>query len=236
MTKKLVFDSGPVISLTINNLLWLLTPLKAQLRGDFYITSTVRKELIDQPLHTKKYKFEALQVLPYITNDIIKVIDKEEINKKALALLDIANTCFEAKGSWVKNVHYAEMQTIAAAIALEADAVVIDERVTRMLIENPRKLAKSLEKRLHTPIRVNEANINLLREKTKGIRFIRSAELVTVAYELGLLNTYIVEKEKTEIPELNKALLEGVLWALKLNGCAISIEEIEDLIRIETKR
>ena len=63
--KCLVFDSGPIISLTTNNLLWILEPLKNKFKGRFVITEGVRKELIDKPLTTKKFKFEALHCLLY---------------------------------------------------------------------------------------------------------------------------------------------------------------------------
>ena len=55
--KSLVFDAGPIITLTMNNLLWLLNPLKNNFKGEFYLSAAVKEELIDRPLQTKKYKF-----------------------------------------------------------------------------------------------------------------------------------------------------------------------------------
>ena len=55
-------------------------------------------------------------------------------------------------------------------------------------------------------------------------------ELVTVAYELGILDSYI-----TKIPDARKNLLEGVLWGVKLNGCAVSKDEIEQIVNLESK-
>ncbi|KHO51294.1 MAG: hypothetical protein QT04_C0044G0003 [archaeon GW2011_AR11] len=57
--KALVFDSGPIISLTLNGLLWMLRPLKQRFKGDFCITKAVYGEIISYPLHTKKFKLEA---------------------------------------------------------------------------------------------------------------------------------------------------------------------------------
>ena len=56
--KALVFDAGPIITLTMNNLLWLLEQLKSQFNGEFFICPAVRRELVDKPLQTKKYKFQ----------------------------------------------------------------------------------------------------------------------------------------------------------------------------------
>ena len=41
--KSLVFDTGSVISLVMNNLLWTLKPLKKQYGGDFFIPKGVKK-------------------------------------------------------------------------------------------------------------------------------------------------------------------------------------------------
>ena len=60
--KSLIFDAGPIISLATNNLLWILEPLKNKFDGKFYLTDAVKRELVDRPLETKKFKFEAIQV------------------------------------------------------------------------------------------------------------------------------------------------------------------------------
>ena len=59
--KALVFDSGPIINLALNNMLWILKPLKEKFKGDFYITESVKRECIDRPLTSKKFKYEALE-------------------------------------------------------------------------------------------------------------------------------------------------------------------------------
>ena len=60
--KSLVFDAGPVISLATNSLLFILEPLKKEFNGKFYITESVKSELVDRPFEIKKFKFEAIQV------------------------------------------------------------------------------------------------------------------------------------------------------------------------------
>ena len=53
--KSLVFDSGPIISLATNNLLWVLEPLKNKFNGKFFITQAVKGEIVERPLETKKF-------------------------------------------------------------------------------------------------------------------------------------------------------------------------------------
>ncbi|HIG96306.1 TPA: hypothetical protein HA249_05470, partial [Candidatus Woesearchaeota archaeon] len=90
----IIFDTGPIISLTTNNLLWLLEPMKKKFGGEFYITPSVKKELVDVPLETKKFKFEALQVLDMIERGVLKIVDQKAVKDEGYKLMQIANQCF----------------------------------------------------------------------------------------------------------------------------------------------
>jgi len=228
--KSLIFDAGPIISLATNNLLWILEPLKNKFDGKFYLTDAVKRELVDRPLETKKFKFEAIQVEKLIENGVLEVMDNNFIRENTPKLLDIANEIFKAYSHYMSIVHYAEISVIVAAINLNADAIVLDEKTTRFLIENPKMIIEILKKTLHTPISINESNLKEFKNIVRDIRTIRSIELVTMAYEHGLLDSYVAK-----IPDARKNLLESVLWGVKLNGCAVSKDEIEQIVRIETK-
>jgi len=226
----IVFDTGPIISLTTNNLLGLLNSLREHYKGNFYITNSIRGELIERPLRSKRFKFEALQVLRCINANVIEVFKSQELRKKTFHLLDIANKCFSARGNFMQIVHFAEISGVAASLLTDAEAFVVDERNTRLLIEDPERLKSILCKRLHTSISINKDNLSEFRKMTKNLRLIRSVELVTVAYELGLLDKYLVK-----VPNPRKTLLEGVLWGVKLNGCSVSDREIDAIVKMEVK-
>ena len=228
--KSLVFDSGPIISLATNNLLWVLEPLKNKFNGKFFITQAVKGEIVERPLETKKFKFEAIQVEKLIEEGILEVADNRFIHEKTLRMLSTANEIFKAYDNYMKIVHLAEISVIAASISLNSGAIVIDEKTTRYLIEEPKFIAEILRKTLHTPISVNESNLKDFRNSAIGIKAIRSVELVTIAYEQGMLDKYI-----TSIPDARKSLLEGLLWGLKLNGCAVSREEIGQILKLEMR-
>lgn len=226
--KSIVFDTGPVISLTMNNLLWLLEPLKERFGGEFYISKTVKEELTDKPLSTKKFKFEALQTLQYIKKGILNVIDNDNTRKLTSKLLELANNSFKARGNWIRIVHYGEIESLASAILLNSKALVIDERTTRTLLEDPQTLIKILQSKLHTRIFVNEKNLIEFKKETKDIKVIRSVELITVAFELGLLNRYL-----PDISNPRENLLDAALWGAKFYGCAVSNKEIKEIIKLE---
>lgn len=229
-TKSIVFDTGPIISLATNNLLWILEPLEKDFGGDFLMPPGVRKELIDNPLRSKRFKFEAMQVLDLVNSKILKIVDDSSLNSEIEELMDIANHIFKAKGNWMQLVHYGEIGAVAVAIMMGSSAMVIDERTTRMLVEDPVTLKKMIEKKLHTGIELDKEKLKEFTRRTSGIRMIRSTELAAIAYEKGLLDKFM-----PNIPQPRKELLDGVLWGIKLNGCSISEMEIDRIIKMETK-
>ena len=228
--KSLIFDAGPIISLATNNLLGILEPLKKKFNGNFYITEGVKRELVDKPFEIRKFKFEAIQVEKLIEDGILEIYANDFVKNNTTKLLDTANQIFRAYNNYMKIVQYGEMSVVAAAKDLNAVAIVVDEKTTRFLIENPKLLVKLLSRTLHTNIEVNESNLKDFRNFTEGMKTIRSVELCAVAYEQGMLDMYV-----TKMPDAKKNLLESVLWGVKLNGCAVSQEEIDDLIKMQFK-
>lgn len=65
----------------------------------------------------------------------------------------------------------------------------------------------------------------------------RSFELGIIAYESGFLDKYMLKEEEKlkEIENINKSVLEGVLWAIKLAGCSVRGEDIDEVLHLEIK-
>jgi predicted nucleic acid-binding protein len=229
--KSLIFDTGPMISLATNSLLWILEPLRKKFGGEFYITPGVKKELIDVPIASKKFKFEALQVLSHMKKGTIKLTDTKQIRTTAAKFMSLVNESFQARGSWLKIIHLGEVEAVAAAIHLNAQAIVVDERTLRLVIEDPEGLKRMLEKKLHTKIRVNQKNLIEIAKMTKRMKLIRSIELGIIAYELGLLDDLL-----PSLPNPKKELLQGMLWGMKIRGAAISQMELDTLVDLELRR
>lgn len=223
MIKTLVFDSGAIISLALNSILWILDPLKHRFQGEFLITPKVRDELIDKPMKTKKFKLEAIQVNEYLSKQILEEVEeKKELIDMTERLLFYANNSFQAWGNYMKIVHEAEMESLALAKIKEAQALVVDERNTRMLVEDADTLVMILKRKLHTNIKVDRANLRKFQQMVEGVKIIRSVELVTIGHKLGLFDKYKIEKRE---------LLDALLWGVKLNGCSVSEHEIKQVVR-----
>ena len=226
MEGAIIFDASTLISLSMNGLLGELRKLKEIFKGKFIITEEVKYEVIDRPINVKKFELEALRVKELLDNKIIEMpeslgINSEEIKSEKEKIMNVANKMFVGNQGEVKLIHSGEASCLALSrILLDKKiphVIAIDERTTRMLSEKPEKLRELLEKKMHTKIKLAKSNFKYFR----GFRFIRSSELMYVAWKKGLL----------EIKN-GKKVLEAVLWAVKFKGCAISEEDINEIIRI----
>ncbi|MCD4771153.1 hypothetical protein K8R30_01920 [archaeon] len=222
--KYLVFDAGPIISLTLNGMLPVIEKLKKVFGGEFILTPDVRREIVERPMKIKKFKLEALQVTDLIEKGIFKlsgdIVSDQKLGKEMKKVLKNANGVLKstATGEKIKIIHDGEASCLAFVNLCKADAViVIDERTTRMLTEAPENLETMMERKLHTPL---DPNLSLL-EGMKNFKFIRSAELLYIAYKKDLIG---VKKEKE--------LLDALLYGVKFKGCAISSGEIEEMKRL----
>lgn len=234
--KAIVFDSGPIISLSLNNLLWILEKLKAKYNGYFLISPKVKEELVDVPItRTRRYILEGLNVLNLILKGIINIgnYDFKDLYEK---IDHFANKIFSSGDAYINIIHSGEIETLCLCLKAKAEAIVIDERNTRLLIEDPIKLKERLERKLHRRIKVDEYRLKELKELFKNIKVIRSAELVSVAYELNIFKEYYVSEIKEFDENFDYDLLKGLLWGVKLKGCSISEEEINRIIEKVIKK
>ncbi|HLP79858.1 MAG TPA: hypothetical protein VK158_04445, partial [Acidobacteriota bacterium] len=210
--RVLVFDTGPIITLTMNGLLSMLPKLKQLFAGDFLITKAVQQELIERPLQTKSHKLEAFHVQPFIETNVLSVTDSAKVQLKKQELAALANNTFFAYGNPIQIVHEGELECLALLLTMGGTTLVVDERTTRYLIETPSKVADRMEFKLHTKVTIDKNNYEKLKSMLAGLRTIRSVELLLVAFEQGLFSD---ELNKTQqIPQNKKQYFEGLVWGL----------------------
>ncbi|MBW2992561.1 hypothetical protein KY345_05060, partial [Candidatus Woesearchaeota archaeon] len=147
-------------------------------------------------------------------------VDENELDKKTQEVRETANNTFFSKGKAIKMIDSGEASCLALSRILNEkkinNVVAVDERTLRMLGEKPENLQKLLQGKLHTNITYNKENFKFF----KGFKFIRSAELIYVAYKKGLI--------KLKDP----LVLDALLWAVKFKGCSISKDEIDEIKRL----
>ncbi|MBS3127164.1 hypothetical protein J4228_03295 [Candidatus Woesearchaeota archaeon] len=223
MTKILFFDAGPIISLVMARVSWILPELKKKYGGKFYITPAVKKEVIERPLQVKRFEFEALQVLKLIRDGVLEVY-QDVPQQKVSSLIALANNSFKVKDKGVDIIQSGEMESVACALQTDAEAVVMDERTLRLFIENNKEMQKLLEMRFKKKVVSDVSKMTQFSKALKDVTIIRSIELVGISYRLGLLDPYIPDQK-----DGREVLLDAVLWAAKYNGCAVHDHEIEEI-------
>jgi len=219
--KYLIFDSGPLINFSMNGILNLLEKLKEEFNGEFIITKEVKKEIIDRPKTIPRFKLGALKLEQLYNKGVFKLADineneVNELKKIRENLMNSANSMFKTKKRSVHLIDKGE----AAALALsqimkrktnskENIPLVVDERTTRMLCENPERLKKLMEKKLHAGIQADSGIYKLF----NGFKIIRSTELAYIAHKRNLLNMK------------DQKIFEATIYGLKFKGCSISEKE-----------
>lgn len=219
--KVLILDAGPLINLSMNGLLNIFEKIKSP-SLNIIITSHVHQEVVNHPLNIPRFELGALKIKELIDKKIIQFpeeigINISELEQETQNLLRIANSAIITNGKNIEVVSIAETSCLALSSILTKkgiqNIIAIDERTTRVLFEKPENLKELMSHKLHRKINLN---LNEIKNFNK-FKFIRSSELVYVAYKKGFVNLN------------DKRALEALLYATKYKGCAISWEEIDQL-------
>lgn len=220
--KVLIFDSGTLINLSMNGLLEVLEKLKTSFNGKYIITRAVKREIVDRPSKIDKYELGALRIQDLLDRKIIEMpdsigLDDLVIEKRTAELLDMANHFMQVKDNWIDIVSEAEVSCLAVSEELNRrdveNIIAIDERTLRLLCEGPENLERIMSAKIHQRVQMVSTNYNIF----SNFRFIRSSEIVYVAYKKGAFDL------------TGKNVLEALLYATKYKGAAISFEEINAL-------
>lgn len=230
--RAMVFDSSTLISLSTNSLLWTLPLLKKKFNGEMFITESVKNEVINVPLKSKRFKLEAMQLLSLIADGTIKIYKSDELRLKSQRILDIMNATYIARDHYIKIVQKAEVESLILAAMLDC-AFVVDERTIRLFVEDYKSLANIFSEKLHDEIKISEKNLGLFMKEVHKVPIIRSVELMVIAYKQGIMNTYLNPDETKIINiDLRRTLLDGILWGLRLRGCSVSSNEINEILAL----
>ena len=221
--KAIIFDAGTIINFAMNGLLEEFRGLKKIFNGKFLITQEVKKEIIDKPLTIKRFMLEALKIKELLDEKILEMpfdigIDDNEVAKITEEVKNSANNLFYARGNTIKIIASGEASCIALSKILREkgveNVIAVDERTIRVLVEKPENLESLLTKKMHMKVQAKTGDFKKYNQK-----FIRSAELIYVAYKKGIV----------KLKNHNIQILDALLYALKFNGCSISDDEIREI-------
>ena len=223
--KALIFDSGTLITLSMNCMLDIVRELKKGFDGKFLITKEVKYEIVDRPLNIKKYKLGALRLKSLIDEGILEFpvslgIEDNEISRLTNELLKSSNSIFSSEKRPIHIIDLGEASILALNFLLNNKGInvmiAMDERTTRMLSEKPENLKNLLEHKLHTKLKQEKSSGDFF----KSLTFVRSTELIYVAFKKGIIKNQ------------SKEMLDAMLYSAKFKGASISGDEIKEMERL----
>ncbi|MDD5417286.1 MAG: hypothetical protein PHW96_00165 [Candidatus Nanoarchaeia archaeon] len=221
MNKLLVLDSSTIISMASSCLLWVFKELKSVSGVRFFITPSVKFETIDNAVNKKRWMLEALRVKMLLNEGVFELNESKEIDSMCSDIMKYSNSIFFRGGEPIHIIHKGECEILALSKIIGAEVIGVDEKTTRLLIEDYKALWSILENKLHTKISFHEQNYKAFMDMIGKKYIIRSTEIVGSAFQQGIL-----QKRVRGYPK-ERDVIEASLWALKFSGCAISENEIK---------
>ena len=213
---KIICDSGALISLSDTCLIKVVAFL-AQRGAQFVVPRVVVDEIVNTPLQIKRYAFSAVRLRKAIDDGDIKVVNSDVSLMQRL--LDAANTIYSIRGKPLKIFHGGEADCLAAYFANKCDALAIDEKTTKLLIEDPEKLHKAIAGEYGASISVNQTALTEFTKLTKGVQILRSSDLTAIAAKRGYFNSFNARRAEA---------FHSAIYAIKNAGCSLSDGEIAE--------
>ena len=220
---KLVFDTSSLISVSENCLMRIISAISSEKGAELIIPEGVYYESVSHPLQIRRFELNALRIKDAVDSGAIKIMKLNAAAKKSAEIIEnLANSLFEISGEKISLVHAGEIETLALANSINADLIVMDERTTRMLVEDAYRLRDRMEEKYESKVDIDAGKLAELQGMFAGAKIVRSVELIAYAYEKGYSE-----------PELKKTrlALEAALYAAKYGGCAVSLEEIQQFLK-----
>jgi hypothetical protein len=195
--------------------------LMKALGKELIITPGVKDEIVNHPIQTKRFMLKGMRLQELIKEGTIKVMSHPELKEETFRIASTANKLLSMGKRTINVVHEGEAESIALYELIDADALLVDERTTRHLIESPEKVRDYMQSRVEHKVDLNLKVADALKKEMKSIKVIRSSEIIAFAYENGILKSCETKES-----------LEAALFALKFSGCSITEEEIKEYLEM----
>lgn len=221
-SSNIICDSSSLISLVDTGMISLLYMLKERLNGQFLITDGIRDEIVSRPIQSKKYSFGAVVIQKAINDGVLVVLETEFLKKTAQEIMNMTNNTFVLNGKPLNLIHAGEAEILSLMVETNSRTLLIDEKTTRLFIENPEKLYQHLLTQYRGELKMNRTKLVDFKSMFKDTRILRSVELLGIGYMYGFFKQY---------GPLEKEALKAATYAVKFAGCGVSFEEIEEFLR-----
>ncbi len=212
-----VADSSTLIALAETGTLDALLFLKKQAGARFFIPPAVAFETMEHPEQIQRFAFSAFKIEKALKDGWLEKTPTKTAPSKTREILQSANSVFSVNGQSLKVLHAGEAEALAAYKEMQAIGILVDEKTTRLFIENPGILKQSLEQEYRGSVKVNQKALDELNRQLQGMAAVRSTEILAVAFEKGFFDGYGKNAD---------AAFHAALYAVRNAGCSITTHEL----------
>jgi len=214
--KNIVCDSSALISLADTGNLGVLKFLSSQ-GICFYITPGVKSEITTRPMTIRKYALSAIRLQKCVDDGVLKLLASVTLHEQTQRILKAANSMIFAGKKPLELIQLGEAECLAIFASASAHMLLVDEKTTRLLIENPHKLRETIQVRNFDGVRLDQGRRDEFAALTAEVSCLRSAELLAFAYSKGYFDEYRSLKEEA---------FKATIYALRDSGCGLASSEI----------
>ncbi|MFH0955134.1 MAG: hypothetical protein V1777_03450 [Candidatus Micrarchaeota archaeon] len=188
----------------------------------FLLSQSVWDESVETPTRIHRFELNAERIREAVEMEWMEIVQPTSETKQwAAKIADWANHSFLIGKKPLAILQAGEIETMALYLSLQADAMAIDERTCRMLVEEPLRLQNHIAAKYDKKVSVNQAALAPIRQQFKSALIVRSCDLLAWTYKHDLFGYELSQ---------NPATLEASLFAVKTAGCAVASREILDYI------
>ncbi len=218
---KLVCDSGPLISFSDTCLINIVSFLR-QRGAEFIIPRSVEQEIVSTPINIRRYQFSAVRLHKAIDDGDLKIVDADQQLVESIS--NAANSVFSVRGNQLKILHAGEVACLAVYRKFNCSVLVIDEKTTRLLIEDPELLREKISDEYSAKVIVNQKSLDEFTSLMKGVQILRSSDLAAIAAKRGYFNSFGKHSGQA---------FRAAIYALKQAGCSLSEKEVADYQKLK---
>lgn len=217
--KSIICDSSSLISLAETCNINVISFLKTFADVQFVIPPSVYSEIITCPIRIPQFEFGAVRLRKLLDDEVISVFSPPTLAVDTKQLLSLANNVFRLDGQPLQIVHAGEAECLAAYSSAQASALAIDEKTTRLLVEDPYKLAEAMQSEYKGKLLVDKQALDQFNLRCKKITVLRSSELLATAALKGFFSDF---------KDFEDEAFHSSLYALRRAGCSLPTTELEE--------
>ncbi|MDO8625476.1 MAG: hypothetical protein Q7R47_05315 [Candidatus Diapherotrites archaeon] len=219
----IVFDSSVLISISEKCFLRVLRRFGEKNNVRFLVPESVFEETVIRPQSIRRFELNAVRLKSAVADGWLELVPSSSSTRAHYSnIAQWSNHLFFVDNRPLELLHLGELEALAVYKDRKADALAIDERTCRMMLEDPGRLRSLISKRQDQKIDVDTSNLKNFSDFFGKPVVVRSCDLLALAFRQGLFADDLVSSRQG---------IEAALWAVKFAGCAVSGLEIDQFVK-----